>query len=124
MSTASGAGAVVHVHRWGHGKPSPRPPVALLSRAERLGLETPRSWPTPLLCLECGVLWPGDPLWPGKPPAHALAVMEDDTVLCADCVYERQAEGLVETMVHAWLADPAGEACSWCGAVDDGEMDR
>ena len=36
-----------------------------------------------------------------------LAVMEDDTVLCADCVDELQAEGLPETaatIVHAWLA--------------------
>jgi hypothetical protein len=115
------------VHRWGHGKPSPRPPVVLLSRAEWLGRETPRSWPTPLLCLDCGVLWPGDPLWPGRPPAHALAVMEDDTVLCAECVHEHQGESASETggtIVHAWLADPAGETCQACGATDDREMGR
>jgi hypothetical protein len=115
------------VHRWGHGKPSPRPPVVLLSRAERLGLETPRSWPTPLLCLDCGVLWPGDPLWPGRPPARALAVMEDDTVLCAECVHELQAGAQQETagtIVHAWLADPAGETCQECGASDDRETER
>ena len=39
-----------------------------------------------------------------------LAVMQDDTVLCADCVHEYQTEGLPETpatLVYAWLADPA-----------------
>ena len=49
-----------------------------------------------------------------------LAVMEDDTVLCADCVHEQRAEGLSETaatIVHAWLADPSGEACECCGAT-------
>jgi hypothetical protein len=53
-----------------------------------------------------------------------LAVMEDDTVLCADCVHELHAEGVCETaatMVHAWLADPAGQACGCCGATTDGE---
>jgi len=51
-----------------------------------------------------------------------LAVMQDDTVLCADCVHEHQAEGIAEigaTIVHAWLTDPAGEACNCCGAIDD-----
>jgi hypothetical protein len=51
-----------------------------------------------------------------------LAVMEDDTVLCADCVDELHAEGVCETagtIVHAWLADPAGQACRYCGATDD-----
>lgn len=55
------------------------------------------------------------------------AVMEDDTVLCTDCVHEHQAEGIPETaatIVHAWLADPAGETCQGCGAGDDGETDR
>jgi hypothetical protein len=50
-----------------------------------------------------------------------LAVMEDDTVLCADCLDELQAEEVCETavtMVHAWLADPAGQACRCCGATD------
>jgi hypothetical protein len=48
-----------------------------------------------------------------------LAVMQDDTVLCADCVHELHGEGLPETpttIVHAWLADPVGEACWCCGA--------
>jgi hypothetical protein len=56
--------------------------------------------------------------------AARLAVMEDDTVLCADCVHEHQAEGLAETgasLVHAWLADPAGETCQACGATSEGE---
>jgi hypothetical protein len=50
-----------------------------------------------------------------------LAVMEDDTVLCADCVHEYHAEGLPETaatIVHAWLASSVGEACRCCGATD------
>jgi hypothetical protein len=50
-----------------------------------------------------------------------LAVMQDDTVLCADCLHEYQAEGLPETVasiVHAWLADSAGQACRCCGATD------
>jgi hypothetical protein len=50
-----------------------------------------------------------------------LAVMEDDTVLCADCLDELQAEEVCETaatIMHAWLADPAGQACRCCGATD------
>jgi hypothetical protein len=53
-----------------------------------------------------------------------LAVMQDDTVLCADCVYEYQTEGLPEspaTIVHAWLASPAGETCRCCGDSDSDE---
>jgi hypothetical protein len=49
-----------------------------------------------------------------------LAVMQDDTVLCADCLHEHQAEGMPETastIVHAWLADPAGDRCRCCGAT-------
>ena len=53
-----------------------------------------------------------------------FAVMEDDTVLCAACVNElcddRQPP-TAATFVHAWLAESAGQACSSCGAVDDGE---
>ena len=51
----------------------------------------------------------------------ALAVMEDDTVLCTDCLDELRAEQVCETvvtMVYAWLADPAGQACRCCGATD------
>ena len=53
---------VVHAHRWGHGRPSARPPEALLTEDERLGLVRPTPWPTPLLCLDCGELWPGQPV--------------------------------------------------------------
>jgi hypothetical protein len=48
----------------------------------------------------------------------ALAVTEEDMVLCADCLDELRAEQPCETaatMVHAWLADPAGQACRCCG---------
>ena len=51
-----------------------------------------------------------------------LAVMEDDTVLCADCLHEHQAEELPETaaaIVHAWLADPAGGEARCCGATHE-----
>jgi hypothetical protein len=51
----------------------------------------------------------------------ALAVMEDDTVLCTDCVDELRAEQACDslaTAVHAWLADPVGQACRCCGATD------
>jgi hypothetical protein len=50
-----------------------------------------------------------------------LAVMEDDTVLCTDCLDELQAESVYETaatIVHAWLADPAGQACRCCGTTE------
>jgi hypothetical protein len=56
-----------------------------------------------------------------------LVVMEDDTVLCTDCLDEHQADEMFETaatIVHAWLADPAGETCQACGATDDGERER
>jgi hypothetical protein len=52
----------------------------------------------------------------------ALAVMEDDTVLCAECLDELHAETVCETaatIVHAWLADPASQACHYCGATDN-----
>jgi hypothetical protein len=52
----------------------------------------------------------------------ALAVMQDDTVLCSDCLDALHAEQLSETagtLVHAWLADPAGQACRCCAATDD-----
>ena len=52
----------------------------------------------------------------------ALAVMEDDTVLCADCVNELQRESACETaatIVHAWLAGPNGETCRCCGATHE-----
>jgi hypothetical protein len=48
--------------------------------------------------------------------------MEDDTVLCADCLDEQQHESTCETaatIVHAWLASPAGETCRCCGATHE-----
>jgi hypothetical protein len=51
----------------------------------------------------------------------ALAVMEDDTVLCSDCLDEFRAEQVCDstaTAVHAWLADPVGQACRCCGVTD------
>jgi hypothetical protein len=56
----------------------------------------------------------------------ALAVTEEDMVLCADCLDELRAEQPCETaatMVHAWLADSAGQACRCCGATDSDETD-
>jgi hypothetical protein len=58
---------------------------------------------------------------------RGLAVMQDDTVLCRYCLDEHQAEqraGAAASIVHAWLGDPAGEACCWCGASDDRERER
>jgi hypothetical protein len=58
---------------------------------------------------------------------RTLAVMEDDMVLCTDCVHEHQAEAMPQaagTIVHAWLADPAGESCAGCGAGDERETGR
>jgi hypothetical protein len=55
-----------------------------------------------------------------------LAVMEDDTVLCADCLDELHAEQALETaatIVHAWLANPEGQACRCCGTTDNSEAE-
>jgi len=55
------------------------------------------------------------------PEDPCLAVTEDDTVLCTDCLDELRAEQAcetAETMVYAWLANPAGQACRCCGATD------
>ncbi|MGI9100770.1 MAG: hypothetical protein ACR2H2_20170 [Solirubrobacteraceae bacterium] len=52
----------------------------------------------------------------------AFAVMQDDTVLCADCLHEiceDRQPATAGTIVHAWLVDPAGQSCSYCGATDD-----
>jgi hypothetical protein len=54
-----------------------------------------------------------------------MALMEDDTVLCPDCLHEYQCEGLyatAATLVHAWLAGPGDEACRCCGATADSEV--
>jgi hypothetical protein len=46
------------------------------------------------------------------------AVMQDDAVLCADCVTgvcdDRQPSAA--TTLHAWLAADPSHICSWCGA--------
>ena len=45
-------------------------------------------------------------------------------MLCAECLHDYQAEGLAQTaatIVHAWLADCAGEACRCCGATGQRE---
>ena len=64
-----------------------------------------------------------------KPPddGQRFAVMEDDSVLCADCVEEVQ-RGLdserAEVIVHAWIDPLPGTACRWCGLtanLDHGE---
>jgi hypothetical protein len=55
------------------------------------------------------------------PDDRCLAVMEDDTVLCSDCLDELHTEQAVDTaatIVHAWLAEPACQACRCCGATD------
>jgi hypothetical protein len=55
-------------------------------------------------------------------PVDGLAVMEDDTVLCAACINELQRESACETattIVHAWLASPDGETCRYCGATHE-----
>jgi hypothetical protein len=48
------------------------------------------------------------------------AVMQDDTVLCADCVSEvcDDRQPSAATTLHAWLAPDLGHVCSWCGASD------
>jgi hypothetical protein len=55
-----------------------------------------------------------------SPPTDQLtyAVMQDDTVLCADCVAEicDDRQPSAATMVHAWLASQPGDSCSCCGA--------
>jgi hypothetical protein len=64
-----------------------------------------------------------------KPPddGQRFAVMEDDSVLCGDCVAEVQ-RGLdserAEVIVHAWIDPSPGTACRWCGLtanLDHGE---
>jgi hypothetical protein len=53
-------------------------------------------------------------------PPRSFAVMEDDSVLCADCLHEATGAGAVSaaTMVHAWLDAGRGVRCCWCGETD------
>jgi hypothetical protein len=51
-----------------------------------------------------------------------FAAMEDDTVLCVDCVEEiRQHDPVqaqrAEAVVHAWIDPGPGVCCRWCGAT-------
>ena len=55
----------------------------------------------------------------------AFVVMEDDTVLCADCLHEICDERLpatAATIVRAWLVGAVQEPCRWCGATDDRDV--
>jgi hypothetical protein len=56
--------------------------------------------------------------------AHAdvglrFAAMEDDTVLCAECVAEVSELQLAtaDTLVHAWIDPAPGTGCRWCGTT-------
>jgi hypothetical protein len=52
-----------------------------------------------------------------------FAVMEDDSVLCAECVHEAMSSaGPVGggSIVHAWIDAGPGVCCGWCGDGDDG----
>jgi hypothetical protein len=58
-----------------------------------------------------------------------FAVMEDESVLCAECVHEVGRSGEPEsaaTSVHAWIAAGAGVCCAWCGEspqLDDADRE-
>jgi hypothetical protein len=64
-----------------------------------------------------------------RPPAASeadgrFAVMEDESVLCAECVHEAGRSGEPEsaaTIVHAWIAAGPGVCCGWCG--EDAQLD-
>ncbi|MGH2941735.1 MAG: hypothetical protein ACRDLN_03030 [Solirubrobacteraceae bacterium] len=48
-----------------------------------------------------------------------FAVMQDDSVLCAECVHEAAGDPTTaqrpESIVHAWIEPGAGVCCRWCG---------
>jgi hypothetical protein len=58
-----------------------------------------------------------------------FAVMEDDSVLCADCVHEvwRETDPVrADAIVHAWIDAGPGVGCRWCGKaaqLDDAERE-
>jgi hypothetical protein len=57
------------------------------------------------------------PAGPG-PAVERFAVMEDESVLCAECVHEAGRSGEQEsagTIVHAWIDAGPGVCCGWCG---------
>jgi hypothetical protein len=45
--------------------------------------------------------------------------MEDDAVLCAECVAEaaRDLPPSAGSIVHAWIDACPGVCCGWCGAA-------
>jgi hypothetical protein len=51
----------------------------------------------------------------------AYAVMQDDMVLCGDCVTEvcDDRQPSEATLVHAWLAPDTAHTCSCCGASSE-----
>jgi hypothetical protein len=47
-----------------------------------------------------------------------FAVMQDDTVLCAECVGEiSEQSATADTLVHAWVDPSPGTCCRWCGTT-------
>jgi hypothetical protein len=48
-----------------------------------------------------------------------FAAMEDDTVLCGECISEisELQPATADTLVHAWIDPAPGTACRWCGAT-------
>ena len=64
------------------------------------------------------MLWSGSPAVVDGGEPRVFAVMEDDTVLCADCAHEATGEGVVwgaGSLVHAWVEAAPGVCCGWCG---------
>jgi hypothetical protein len=60
-------------------------------------------------------------------PVRSFAVMEDDSVLCADCVQEVCREpgpDRAEAIVHAWIEPGPGVCCRWCSVSAQLDDDR
>jgi hypothetical protein len=54
-----------------------------------------------------------------QPEPRSFAVMEDDSVLCADCMPEATREGCgARSLVHAWIDAGPGVCCAWCAATE------
>ena len=53
-------------------------------------------------------------------PPRSFAVMEDDSVLYADCVHEISdlEPARAETIVHAGIDAGPGVCCRWCAATE------
>jgi hypothetical protein len=59
----------------------------------------------------------------GGESSRAFAVMEDNSVLCADCVLEATSwagPASAGSIVHAWIDGGPGVCCGWCEAGGDG----